>query len=267
MTRKFSYFYTMFRKSVLHALLILLLIAGACSSPGTKPVILVSREYGNRFMNWLSRADNTIRRIDMYPVSSDSIDHYLALADGIIISGGPDIDPAIYGKPAETKRCGPIDHRRDSLELIMISYALEKGIPLLGICRGNQILNASMGGSLIIDIPADFDTTIEHNSQGMHWIRILEGTLLHNIVGIDSGLVNSRHHQAVERIAPGFRASALAPDGIIEAIEPAGTGGHSFVLGLQWHPESMIEDSDSPLTLPVAVRFMDEVHMYMKKTN
>jgi putative glutamine amidotransferase len=257
----------MFRKSVLHALLILLLIAGACSSPGTKPVILVSREYGNRFMNWLSRADNTIRRIDMYPVSSDSIDHYLALADGIIISGGPDIDPAIYGKPAETKRCGPIDHRRDSLELIMISYALEKGIPLLGICRGNQILNASMGGSLIIDIPADFDTTIEHNSQGMHRIRILEGTLLHNIVGIDSGLVNSRHHQAVERIAPGFRASALAPDGIIEAIEPAGTGGHSFVLGLQWHPESMIEDSDSPLTLPVAVRFMDEVHMYMKKTN
>lgn len=142
----------------------------------------------------------------------------------------------------------------------MIRYAMENDIPLLCICRGHQILNVANLGSLIIDIPADFDTTILHRTDGKHMVRVVEATLLSEIVGAESGLVNSRHHQAVELIAPGFRASAFAPDGIIEAIEPVDPGGHPFILGLQWHPESLILESDSEFSLPIAIRFMKEVH-------
>ena len=250
----------MTRKIFIPSLLLILLAAGACQSPSEKPVILVSKEYGNTFMNWLSRADNTIERINMYTVRADSIAYYLSLADGIIISGGPDINPAIFGKAQDTSRCGPIDHRRDTLELHMIQYAMENDIPLLCICRGHQILNAANGGSLIIDIPSDYDTTISHRTDGKHMIRVVDGTILSGIVDPDSGLVNSRHHQAVERIAPGFRASAFAPDGIIEAIEPVNPEDHPFIMGLQWHPETMIRESDSPFTLSVVIHFMDAVH-------
>ncbi len=250
----------MFRKATIHSLIIILLFAGACKTPSSKPVVLVSREYGNLFMNWLSRADNTIERINMYTVPADSIMHFLSLANGIIISGGPDIDPALYGKAPEVDRCGPIDYRRDTLELSMIRYAMENDIPLLCICRGHQILNVANRGSLIIDIPSDYDTTILHRTEGKHMVRVVEGTLLSGIVSSDSGLVNSHHHQAVERIAPGFRAAAFAPDGIIEAIEPLNHTGHPFILGLQWHPESMIRESDSEFSLPVAIRFIEEVH-------
>ncbi len=250
----------MFRKIYTHSLIIILLFAGACKTPGSKSVVLVSREYGNIFINWVSRADNTVELVNMYTVSDDSIMYFLSVAGGIIISGGPDINPDLYGKSSETERCGPIDHRRDTLELRMIRYAMENDIPLLCICRGHQILNVANLGSLIIDIPADFDTTILHRTDGKHMVRVVEATLLSEIVGAESGLVNSRHHQAVELIAPGFRASAFAPDGIIEAIEPVDPGGHPFILGLQWHPESLILESDSEFSLPIAIRFMKEVH-------
>lgn len=257
----------MFRNSILHVLTLILLLAGACQSPEPKPIILVSKEYENRFKNWLAQADSTIERINMYTVGRDSIDHYLSLADGMIISGGPDINPALYGKESELARCGPIDHRRDTLELNMIRYAMQNGIPLLCICRGHQILNVANQGSLIIDIPVDYDTAIIHRTEGKHMVHIVEGTLLSEIIEPDSGLINSRHHQAVERIAPGFRAVAFAPDGIIEAIEPADAVKYSFILGLQWHPESMIEEPGNPFSFPVAARFMEEIHKYASKGN
>lgn len=249
----------MIRKIWLAPVLALVLLATSCKQCPDPPVILVSREYGNVMLNWLSRVDNTIERISMYTVSNDSINYFLEKADGIIISGGPDVNPALYGQGSELERCGPIDYRRDTLELKMISYAIDHDIPLLCICRGHQILNVAEGGSLIIDIPSDHDTIILHRQEGKHMVRVVEGTNLASIVGCDSGLVNSRHHQAVKTIAPGYLASAYASDGIIEAIEPAEPGGHPFILGLQWHPESMIRESDSPFTLPIAIRFMDAV--------
>jgi len=250
----------MFRKSVIFSLIIILLFTGSCQKHNQEPLILVSKESGNTFMNWLARDDNTIKRINMYNVSADSIAWYLSLSDGIIISGGPDINPEIYGKGSELERCGPIDHRRDTLELIMIRYAIENDIPLLCICRGHQILNAANKGTLIIDIPTDYDTIIAHRQEGKHMVDLVEGTLLSEIIGLDRGLINSRHHQALELVAPGFRASAFAPDGIIEAIEPVDRSEHPFILGLQWHPEYMIRESDSPFTLPIAHSFMEAVH-------
>ncbi len=215
-------------------------------------------------LNWLSRVDNTIERINMYTISNDSISYFLAKADGMIISGGPDVNPVIYGKGSELERCGPIDHRRDTLELKMIRYAMEHKIPLLGICRGNQILNVANKGTLIIDIPTDHDTIISHRQEGKHDVEVLKESFLHEIIGEETGLINSRHHQSIEKIAPGFKASAFAPDGIIEAIELINQEEHPFLLGVQWHPESLIRESDSPFTLPIAIHFMDAVYQHMK---
>lgn len=255
----------MFRNFILHILIPVLLLAVTCQSPAPKPVILVSKEYDNRFVNWLSKADSSIERINMYTVSRDSIGYYLSHAHGIIISGGPDVNPALYGRGSELDRCGPIDYRRDTLELDMIRFAMQNGIPLLCICRGHQILNVANRGSLIIDIPADYDTLISHRMEGLHMVHIVEGTLLSEIIDPDSGLINSRHHQAVERIAPGFRAAAFAPDGIIEAIEQVDPYGSSFILGLQWHPESMTDEPENPFSYPLAVQFMEKVHEFMSR--
>jgi len=250
----------MFRKSIIRLLVFLFLFALACQSPAKQPLILVSKEYDSRFIYWPAMGDPTVRIIDMYTTSYDSVDHYLSKASGIIISGGPDINPAIYGMASDTGRCGPLDPRRDSLELKMIRYAMEQDIPLLCICRGHQMLNAAGGGSLIVDIPADITTAIDHGPGNQHMVYLVKGTRLSGIVGLDSGLVNTSHHQAVENLAPGFRVSAYAPDGIIEAIEPEDTTEHPFILGVQWHPETMIRTSDSPFTVAIARRFMEEIH-------
>jgi len=250
----------MFRKAIIQLLALILLLGAACQS-GPRSIVLVSKDYDNRFAEWLPMADSKCESVNMYKVSSDSIAYYLSMADGIIISGGPDVNPAIYGKASETERCESIDNRRDSLELRMIRYAMENNIPLLGICRGHQMLNVANKGSLIIDIPSDHDTTVIHRGGGDHMVRIVKGTLLSEIIQPDSGMVNSSHHQAVENLAPGYRASAFAPDGIIEAIEPLDLNGHPFILGIQWHPETLIRESAThPFSLPILLRFIEEVH-------
>ena len=249
----------MFRKYFFPFISAVLILAGACRSD-QDPVVLVSKDYDNRFAEWLPMSGRSCLTVNMYKVRADSILHYLSMAGGIIISGGPDVNPGLYGKASETARCENIDNRRDSLEIMLIRYAMENNIPLLGICRGHQMLNVANKGSLIIDIPTDYDTTIIHRRGGDHMVRIMEGTLLSALIHPDSGLVNSSHHQAVEHLAPGFRASALAPDGIIEAIEPVDLKGHPFIVGVQWHPETLVRDSENhPFSLPILLRFMDEV--------
>lgn len=249
----------MLRKTFLPSLLFLIL-ASACDRPAQKSLILVSREYDHRFIYWPALGDSTVSMVDMYTRTRDSVDYYLSRASGIIISGGPDINPAIYGRESDTALCETPDLRRDTLELRMIRYALKEDIPLLCICRGHQMLNAALGGSLIQDIPTEFGSLIHGGKGSKHEVAVEKGTFLDGILQPDSGQVNSSHHQGVKISAPGFRASAFAPDGIIEAIEPLDTTRHSFVLGVQWHPETMIRESDSPFTLALARRFMEEVH-------
>jgi putative glutamine amidotransferase len=249
----------MFRKYFLPFIAAILLPAGACQSDSS-PLVLVSKDYDNRFAEWLPMSGRECMTVNMYRVDADSIGYYLSRASGIIISGGPDVNPDLYGKAFETDRCEGIDNRRDSLELRMIRYAMENDIPLLGICRGHQILNVANEGSLIIDIPSDYDTTIVHRGGDGHMIRIMEGTLLADLVLPDSGMVNSSHHQAVETLAPGFHVSAVAPDGIIEAIEPITRDTHPFILGVQWHPETLVRvDESHPFSLPILKRFVEEV--------
>lgn len=167
--------------------------------------------------------------------------------DGLLLSGGGDIDPARYGESIH-KKCGPIDAERDEAELTLTRWAVEDGKPLLAICRGIQILNVTLGGSLYQDIGAQVPKSLEHTwypehprSHRSHTIAVTPGTRLAQILEANSLQVNSLHHQAIKDLAPPLTVSARASDHVVEAVElqNPSSGSHSFVLGLQWHPEDL----------------------------
>ncbi len=231
-----------------------------------QPLIIVSKEYKNQaFHHWLMSGDSNIKIISVYGMhNQDSIRDLLRKADGIIITGGEDINPSLYGQPAEIKRCGTVNNYRDSLEIMLIKYATTHKIPLLGICRGHQIINVALGGSLIVDIPQDIGSDTLHRKNGhatMHMVYIMPKSLLHNIVKIDSGLVRSNHHQAVKTVGHDLLPVAFAPDSVIEACEPVDTT-QQFILTLQWHPEGM--DYASPLSYRIRDFFLHKVKSHNK---
>ena len=163
-------------------------------------------------------------------------------ADGLILTGGDDVDPSVYGEEKLTC-CGETTPVRDRLEQTLIRHALKRGIPVLGICRGIQILHAALGGTLYQDIAEQFGTQLKHPRSDIpigdaHTVRIEKGSLLYSIFNAEECPVNSRHHQGLKSIAPGMRISAWAPNGLPEAIEAE--DGRP-VLGVQWHPEGLIE--------------------------
>lgn len=243
-------------KPIISSVFLLVILLVSCNHrPDAE--ILISKIYNNNFPEWLSQTGKNLVFKDMYNIRKDSIEYFLRQADGIIISGGEDVNPALYGMEDAMMKCEEIDYRRDTLEINMIKYAMENSIPLLCICRGCQILNVANGGTLIPDIPTDFDTIITHRGgTSRHLVNISEGTLLYKICRTVGDTVNSYHHQAVKDIAPSFRAAAYAQDSLVEAIELADTTMHPFILGLQWHPEGM-EFSQS-LSGVIATRFIEE---------
>ena len=159
--------------------------------------------------------------------------------DGLLLPGGGDMDPKFYGQ-ARIPACGEPNLLRDAAEPLLLRAFLAADKPVLGICRGIQVMNAVLGGDLYQDIKP-----FEHLPHNDHWakvhtVTIRRGTLLSRILGQDTVLVNSQHHQAVDRVAPGFTLAALSEDGIVEAIEKPDAG---FCLGVQWHPE-WLSDAD-----------------------
>jgi putative glutamine amidotransferase len=163
---------------------------------------------------------------------------------GVLFTGGGDVDPGRYGAARQTSVSG-VDPARDEFEFELVRRGREVSLPILGICRGTQVLNVALGGSLIQHIPEEMPGSAEHSVTVppcaiAHEVWISRETLLWNlmqekIADADSCAVNSRHHQAIKRLAPGFSVSATAPDGVIEAIE---IQEGAFCLGVQWHPEN-----------------------------
>ena len=167
-------------------------------------------------------------------------DEMLRRIDGLLLIGGADVDPARYGED-KLPLCGETNPLRDTMEFNLCRMALDRDMPILGICRGHQVLSCALGGSMYQDIAAQFSETLRHPRDDMprdkaHPVRVEEGTLLHRITGLAHFDVNSRHHQGVKTLGTGLRANAFAPDGLIEGAE---LPGRRFVLGVQWHPESL----------------------------
>ena len=170
----------------------------------------------------------------------------LAVVQGLIITGGVDVDPARFGE-SPRRQLGAISPERDLLDERVMALVLDRSeLPVLGICRGIQAMNVFAGGTLIQDIPSQVEGAIKHAQQapgwfGTHEITISEGSILADTVGAEPLVVNSFHHQAVREIAPGFRAVAHAQDGVVEAIERVGA---RYCLGVQFHPEHMVGKSE-----------------------
>ncbi|MDR1518210.1 MAG: gamma-glutamyl-gamma-aminobutyrate hydrolase family protein [Dysgonamonadaceae bacterium] len=166
--------------------------------------------------------------------------------DGLILSGGEDVNPSFYGEEAIAE-LGDVDSVRDVYDLMLLKMAADKNIPILGICRGEQLINVAFGGSLYQDIPAQHPSEIKHLQEesskiGTHDVSVVPGSALGTIIGEGNFSVNSFHHQAVKQIAPGFRVSAWATDSIVEAIEAL---PERNILAVQWHPEGFVQDGDS----------------------
>lgn len=160
---------------------------------------------------------------------------------GFLFTGGGDLDPKYYGQ-VMLPECGKPNAARDAFEMELLPLAVKAGKPVLGICRGEQVINAALGGSLIQDIPSQRPEAAsenhrdnDHRYSPNHPAKVLPGTRLYQLLGCEALLTNSIHHQAVDTPAPGLRVSAVSPAGIVEAIE-AENG--PFLLGLQWHPEA-----------------------------
>ncbi|MEN6555956.1 MAG: gamma-glutamyl-gamma-aminobutyrate hydrolase family protein [Anaerolineaceae bacterium] len=165
--------------------------------------------------------------------------------EGVLLSGGGDLHPARYGEAAHPA-IHSIDPERDAFELALVPLALAEDMPLLAICRGVQVLNTALGGTLWWDIPSQLPAAGKHDWYPdyprdllAHTVRIEAGTLLARILGEEPARVNSLHHQAVRDLGAGLIVSARAEDGVIEGVE---LPGKRFALGVQWHPDCLPED-------------------------
>ncbi len=187
----------------------------------------------------------------------DVIDKYLESCDGFVFSGGGDLDPAYYGEPPSDK-LGRITEERDSYELELAKRVLETDKPVLGICRGTQVINVALGGTLYQDIPTEIDGAIDHRQTDTtvpytHGISVLPGTPLYEIVGGSYAMVNTFHHQAVKVLGDGLEIMARAEDGVIEALY---SPKRRFLYLIQWHPERMVRVDEC--TKRLLERFIEE---------
>lgn len=176
----------------------------------------------------------------MLPLNDDAADveQMAAMCDGILFTGGHDVSPELYGE-MDQGLCGEIIPEQDSMETKLLKAALEKDCAVLGICRGLQFLNVSLGGTLYQDIPVQCPSQVDHHQSAPYHLPIhsvaVSGPLA-EAVGTEALMVNSCHHQAIRALAPGLEVMAQAPDGIVEAIR---LPGKKFVWAVQWHPEFM----------------------------
>ena len=180
-----------------------------------------------------------------YVTDAEVIEHYAGLCDGILFTGGVDVEPSRYGE--ETKPdCGEIQKYRDELEFAVIERVLDTKKPLIAICRGAQLLNVALGGTLYQDIPSEIDTPVSHRQSEpkfspSHDVRVIEGTPLSELTGMERISANSFHHQALKTLGEGLRVMAFADDGIVEAVYST---GEQYIRAYQWHPERLFENNE-----------------------
>jgi putative glutamine amidotransferase len=266
------------------------------SPAGDKPLKVALSKASPNYINWIGKGDSSIVVIDLSAMKPDEA--LLAMQDcaGLILTGGGDIDPSLYQDAGNREMCTDIDPKRDMLEKAVTGKAMVMKMPILGICRGEQMLNVLAGGTLITDIPRYKKTkekekngSIDGTSTGMvaavtadftpgkrdtsdvihqcddylhcsHTVWLESSSLLRSITGTDTGFVTTNHHQAVDVIGKGLKKNAVAGDGIVEGVEWKDPSGKSFLLGVQWHPERM--DVSNAFSGKLLQRFVAEVKRY-----
>jgi Predicted glutamine amidotransferases len=235
-------------KKLLSIFFVLLFSLSLLAQSGKKPIIGISSTWGGGTATSvpLSYVESVIRAGGVpvaIPLTNDKemLSRILDIVDGVIMTGGEDLDPLRWYGEEPLPAQGTIVPERDEFDIMLIRMTVERGIPLLGICRGHQLLNVAFGGTLYQDIPSQVraENRIKHSQSapryyGTHMITIEAGSLLNKQIGVDKVAVNTFHHQAVKDVAPGFKITARASDGVVEAIEKIGS---DKVFGVQFHPE------------------------------
>jgi putative glutamine amidotransferase len=193
----------------------------------------------------ITDAGGTLLKIEA-TLEGGALSNLFASADGFLIPGGSDINPARYGQ--ENKDARNIDDMRDELEDHIVRFAIDGEVPILGICRGLQVMNVVLGGSLYQDIRKERDGSVEHDqhndssgeklprSRHAHEVTICERSRLREVLGVSVVKVNSLHHQGIDLVGKSLVPVALTPDGLVEGIE---IPDHPFFVGVQWHPEEL----------------------------
>lgn len=205
------------------------------------------------YMEWLRLFSSSCEFVIL---SKDGGIESLQGFDGIVLTGGEDIDPE-YSKAVPVEKVGTVDRSRDDFEFRLMGSAVRHHVPILGICRGLQVINVFFGGSLIADVQHDgFNDheTPRGEPEKRHSVSVYEGSLLKKIVGTAKGNVNSYHHQAAKEVANTLAVSSFSEDGVVEALEWKEKEGKPFLLAVQWHPERMT-DAENPFTRNIGESF------------
>lgn len=209
------------------------------------------------YHRWISQEKNVeIVRLGHHQNNLEDI----RKCDGILLSGGEDVHPRRYGKRELLDHCHEIDEPRDEFEWKVLDFTVKNQLPLLGICRGLQVANVYLGGTLVPHIPlaGKFDHAKVGPVDRYHGIKVDPNSGLNGIVGAIEGEINSAHHQAADRIADGLVANALSPDGVVEGLERLDSKDKVFFLLVQWHPERMT-NLNSPFSKNIRQKFVEGV--------
>ena len=242
--------------------LFLLFCVASCEKNNKKTIIL--SKASDNYINWIESRDIII--IDAYNISN--IDSILNLADGIILTGGEDISPLMYNDTNNIKLCGEFDFRRDTLEKKLFDYAFNNKLPLIGVCRGMQMMNVASGGTLFGDLPTEIGDSIMHRNNGevMHNIMVTNNNIdnISMIFPVNGKVlpkkqffkVNSWHHQGLKEIAENIIVIAESYDGLPEAVV-INKKVHPFMIGVQFHPERL--GKYNPIHVNMKDKFIQQI--------
>lgn len=212
------------------------------------------------YLKWIRRVDPSVEfvKLSYHVKNADRVKDI----DGLILTGGGDVHPGLYGRDDQIDNVEEVNEQRDAFEFEVIEQALDRELPILGICRGMQIMNVYLGGSLIVDLPtAGYRNHVERDGiDHRHALEIAPGSLLEAITGSGTKRVNSIHHQAVEEPGRGLMIAARSDDGVVESLEWVMKDRMPFLLLVQWHPERMA-DFDNPCSGFIAEHFLREVRV------
>lgn len=221
---------------------------------GIPPVLPASWVMNQRYFHAVTAAGGVPWMIPLLDGDLETLREIYDRLEAIVLPGGVDLDPATYGEPPHP-RCGRIDPARDRVELQLTRWAIAEGKPVLGLCRGIQVINVALGGTLWQDIESQLPQALKHDyspTAGFardylaHPVELAADSRLRTLLDRDKLRVNSMHHQAIRALSPELVATAVAPDGLIEAIEAR--AADRFLVGVQWHPE-VFEERDTSTRL------------------